>query len=117
MPLILVNPMDSNFTAHRYILWFGQIVPANVMVWEDSLDGAFDKAIDWIVDHQPDLLCDDMVKEAFDAAVLEGLSKEEAFDAAMSDVSIGGNCGHSVLSYEWGIVAEDPDRATILQLQ
>ncbi len=115
--IIPVNGSDRSFTSHRYVLWFGAYGTTRLMVWADHLEDAFDESVDWIVDNAPGLLCDEQVNEAYQEAEARGLTHDEAFEDAMSDVSMGGNAGHCVLSYEWGIVAEDPTRAEVLAMQ
>jgi len=113
----IVNPNDSDWTKHRYILWFGACGATYLMVWANSLDDALDEAIDWCVEHAPGLLCDDQVNEAYNAALEEGKSEEEAMEIAEMDVTTGGNYGNHVLSWEWGIAVENPTRQQILELQ
>lgn len=116
-PIIPINANDRSWTHHRYILWFGAYGTTRLMVWANSLDDALNECIDWIVDNAPGLLCDEQVEEEYKAALAEGLSEEEAMERAELDTTCGGNCGNHILSYEWGIVAEDPTRAEILALQ
>ncbi len=35
------------------------------------------------------------------------MSEDDAQDESHADTTCGGNCGHYILSYEWGIVSED----------
>lgn len=110
----IVNPTDRSWTRNRWILWFGQ--NTRLMVWGNSLDVALDEAIDWIADNAPGLLADDAVAAEYAAAMAEGLTEEEAIERAEADTTIGGNYGHYVHSWEWGITAENPTRAEVLEL-
>lgn len=120
-----INASDRDWTRHRYILWFGAYGDTRLMVWANSLDDALDECIDWIADNAPGLLADEQVEEAYKEALAEALAEgldqeeaeERAQDEAMVDTTCGGNCGHYLLSWEWGILAEDPTRADILELQ
>ena len=106
----LVNPGDSDWTKHKFVLQFGAYGDVTLCAHANSLDDALDGCIDWIAEHMPGLLADDAVREAYAEAIAEGKSEDEARDFAETDVTIGGNCGHYLHSWEWGIVAEDPTR-------
>ncbi len=112
-----VNGSDLDWTDHRYILWFGAYGTTRLMVWADHLQDALDVAIDWIAEHAPGLLCNDAVADAYREAIAAGKSEEDAIEDAEIDTSCGGNAGDRILSYEWGILAEDPTRAEILAMQ
>jgi hypothetical protein len=114
--IVLVNPDDKSWTSHRYILCFGAYGWTRLMVWANHLDGALDEAIDWIADNAPGLLANDEVQEAYEAAIAEGKSEEEAAEEAEEDTTRGGNCGHYLNSWEWGILAEDPTREDLKNL-
>lgn len=115
--LNLANPGDRDWTRHRYVLCFGAYGWTLVVVWANSLEGALDGAIDWIVDFAPGLLCDDEVAEAYQEAIASGMTEEAAWEEAEQDTTCGGNCGNRILSYQWGIVAEDPDRETLIAIR
>ncbi len=117
MTLVSVNPTHSHWTRHRYILAFGAYGHTQLLVWANSLDDALDEAIDWIVDNAPGLLADEQVSEEYNAAKARGMSDNDAHEYATNDTICGGNCGNYILSWEWAIVSEDPDRATIKSLQ
>lgn len=115
--IVPVNGSDRDWTRHRYILSFGAYGETLLMVWANSLDDALDECVDWIADNAPGLLADEQVAEAYNEAIAAGKSEEDAQAEAETDTTCAGNAGHYLLSYEWGIVAEDPDRATILDIQ
>lgn len=115
--VVPVNPNDKNWTRHRFILWFGAYGSTRLMVWANHLEDALDEAIDWLVENAPGHIVDDQVNEAYNAALAEGKSEEEAIEEAEADTTTGGNAGNHILSYEWGIVAEDPSRADVLEIQ
>lgn len=114
--IVIVNPNDRSWTRGRYILGFGAFSPTYLMVWANSLDGALDEAIDWIVQFAPGYLCDEQVTEEYQAALAEGLSEEDAIERAEEDTTCGGNCGNRIVSDEWCIVAENPTRKDILDM-
>lgn len=116
VPIHLVNPSDKTWTKHRFIFWFGAYGWTRLMVWANSLDDALDEAVDWIADNAPGLLADDAVTEEYNRCIGEGMSEEEAQEEATVDTTCAGNCGHYLNSWEWGILAEDPTRAEVLEL-
>lgn len=117
MSLVSVNPTDSHWTRHTYILWFGAYGDTKLLLWANSLDDALDEAVDWLAENEPGQLCDNAVFEAYKESLAGGMSEEEAQEWAAQDTTQAGNYGNYILSHEWGIVAEDPDRETILELQ
>lgn len=108
-----INQDSASFYRHRYILWFGAYGDTRILVWENSLQDALDACLDEIEDRWPGLLCDDAVKEAYDEAIAEGKTQEEAWEISEMDTTTGGNTGLHINSWEWGMIAEDPNRATI----
>ena len=115
--IIAVNSSDRDWTKHRYILCFGAYGWTKLMVWANHLEDALDEAIDYIADNYPGLLCDDTVAEEYNRLVADGMDPDKAHEEATVDNTCGGNCGHYINSWEWGIVAEDPTREEIKQLQ
>ena len=113
-PLILVNPHDR--TSSRFVLAFGAYGWTVLVCWANSLEDALDEAIDWIVDNEPGLLADDAVREAYEQAIADGMSEEDAQTESEIDVTCGGNCGNYIHSAEWSIVSENPTRAEMLAL-
>ncbi len=87
------------------------------MVWANHLEDAIDEAIDWVADHAPGNLMDEQVHEAYQRAISQGLSEEQALQVAEEDVFSGGNSGHYVASDELNVVAENPTRECVLRLQ
>jgi len=115
--IVPVNGSDRSFTSSRFILWFGAYGTTRLMVWADHLQDALDESIDWIAENAPGLLCDDRVAEEYAEARRDGLSEEKAAERAEVDCTIGGNAGHYLPSWEWGIVAENPTREEVLAIQ
>lgn len=119
--LVIVNPGDANWTRGRFVLCFGAYGWTRLLVWASSLDDALDEAVDWLADHAPGLLADEQVREAYRKAMAgKGPDDPEAVEAAQSeaeqDTTCAGTCGHYLNSWEWGIVAENPSRATMLAI-
>ena len=116
MKINLVNPTDRSWTRNRYILWFGGCAPTYLMVWANSLENALDECIDWLAEHAPGHLMNDEVAEAYQNALNNGMDEDEANEAAVTDMTCGGNCCHYIASWEWGIVAENPTRQEVLSI-
>lgn len=114
--VIGINPGDATWTKHRFVLWFGACGGAKLFVNANSLEDALDECVDWIADNAPGLLCDDTVNEAYNEAISAGKSEEEARDEAEADTTCAGNNGHYLLSWEWGLVCEDPSFAELRAL-
>lgn len=135
--IVLVNPDNRDYTSHRYVLCFGAYGDTVLMVWANGLEDALEECGEWIADHAPGLFCDDSVKDQFEELYEEYLSAnretcsckgeeepcEECTESARSDAWEGSeedttrlDNGHYLPSWEWGIVAEDPDRKTMLSL-
>lgn len=117
MKIHIINPSDRDWTKHRYLLQFGAYGWTVCMVWANSLDAALDECVDWLVSHAPGLLADEQVAEEFALAKLDGLTDEEAAEKAEVDTTRAGNCGNYLNSWEWGILAEDPSRQTIKEIE
>jgi|SRR5579885_1392820 len=117
MSLHVINFSDRHWTRHRYVLCFGAYGWTKCLVWANSLDDALDECVDWIADNAPGLLCDDQVNEEYHRAIAEGKSEEEAQEEATIDTTCAGNNGHYLLSWEWGICAEDPTTKEIHDLR
>ena len=122
----VVNPVESNWTKRRFLLCFGAYGWTKLLVWANRLEGALDEAIDWIADNEPGLLCDEQVEEDYREALARlteerpdedpDVLEKEAREEAEEDTTCGGNYGNRILSYEWGIIAEDPTRAQLLSV-
>ena len=115
-PIAIVNPTDRTMTNHRFILAIGAYGQRRLMVWANTLDDALDAAIDWLADHAPGHLADSQAEEAYLAAIAAGETEGDALVMFEEDVTRGGNCGHAILRFEWGVLAEDPTRAQILAI-
>lgn len=113
----IVNPDDETWTRSRFIMQFGPYGDTLLMVWADHLQDALDESIDWLVEHEPGLLCDGEVANAYCDAIAEGHTRDDAYEISLQDVTIGGNCGNCIASHEWGVRAENPSRADILAIQ
>lgn len=112
-----MNGSARSWAWRRYILAFGPYGWTRLMVWANSLDDALDEAVDWLAENAPGLLANDQVREAFEEAKAEGLDDDAAHERATEDVTCAGNHGDYIPSHEWFILAEDPDRETVLRLQ
>ncbi len=113
--LNIINPSDrgsGRYKTQAWILHFGAYLSKNCLVYADHLEDAFDIAVDWIAENAPGLLMDDQVEEAYKEAIAEGKCEERAREIAEMDMTIAGNCGHYVASWEWGIT-ECPTREQI----
>ena len=98
-------------SSHRYLLRMGS---KNLLIYARSLDDALEEAIEWCAEHSPGTLCDDEVAEAYQDALDDGMSDEQAMEIANQDV-YNGDHGHSIASESWGIYHEDPTRAQMLE--
>ena len=110
-----VNPGDQGYTKNdkRFVLWFG---PTNTRLYAfGDLEGALEACGEWIEENAPGLLANDHVDEAYHTALAEGWSQDDAWEQAYTDVTLL-DCGRSILSYEWGIVAEDPTREQLAEI-
>jgi hypothetical protein len=119
-PLVItpINGYDRGTWRNRYILGFGGPYGYSkvLMVWANGLDSALDEAVDWLAEHAPGLLCDDEVARIFHEEVAEH-GEEKAQEIATQDTTCAGNCSNYLRSEDWAIVAENPTREQILELQ
>ena len=113
-PIVIVNSRDSG--SERFVLYFGAYGWMRLMVWADHLEDALDECVDWIAEHAPGLLMNDEVSEAYNQAIADGCSEDSAHEQATQDMTCAGNAGDYLASWEWGIVAENPTRAQVLEL-
>ncbi len=123
----VVNPNDRNFYDRRFIFAFSDygFGAVYLMVWGDGFESCFDEAGDWLRKNAPGLLATEDVNEAyrdaFDAAIAEGMDESDACDHACSeseiDVTPIGGYGDWIACDHWQIVAENPTRAQILEIQ
>jgi len=116
MSFHVINSNDRDWTKHRYVLAFGAYGWTVCLVWANHLDDALDECVDWIADNEPGLLCDEAVQEAYNEAIAEGESEEDAMTKAETDMTCAGNHSNYIASWEWTILAEDPDRATLKEI-
>jgi hypothetical protein len=125
MKIIPINFSDRHWTSNRFILCFGAYGDTRLMVWANHLEDALDECVDWISENAPGLLCNDEVNESYReelgrliaSGIDEDEASREAWDMATQDVTTAGNAGDHILSYEWGIVAENPTREQIRELR
>lgn len=105
----VVNPSDSRFYRHRYLLSFssGAWVHLNLLVYANSLCSAVDACEDWLLEHAPGVFANDVVAEEYARALAAGASEEQAWEIATTDMTCFANSW--VPSWEWGAV-EDPTR-------
>ncbi len=115
--IVAVNSSDKDWTKHRFVLAFGAYGDTMLLAWANSLDDALDEAVDWIEDHAPGLLADEAVADEYKRLKAEGKSDEEAMEEAEVDTTRAGNHGHYLHSWEWALVAEDPTREQMLELE
>lgn len=116
--VILINPTSKRWHDHAFVLWFGASGWTRLHVYADHLEDALDECIDWIADHAPGLLADESVHEQYRDLLAERVAEgadpddesviEECQTEAEADTTCGGNCGHYLHSWEWGIALEDP---------
>jgi hypothetical protein len=126
MKIIPINFSDRHWTSNRFILCFGAYGDTRLMVWANHLEDALDECVDWISENAPGLLCNEQVNEAYREWLDENAedpsdpSEDEqnsAYEYSLEDVTTAGNAGDHILSYEWGIVAENPTREQIKELR
>ena len=111
------NSSDRDWTKRNFIFAFGAYGNTYVRAWGNGIDSALDAAVDWLADHKPGLLSDDVVRSEYERFKEEGMSDEKAIQEAELDTTIAGNNGHYLNSSEWMIVAEDPSHEQVLQIQ
>ena len=125
--VVLVNPIEADWTKHRYVLCFGAMGTLNLSVWANSLDDALEEAAEYLAEHakghitahdSQELI--DLLKEACEEAGhtypegFDALEDEEKYaiqDSATADLTYT-ESGY-LTSYEWGIALEDPSRAEL----
>ena len=93
-----------------------QVCTNAYMVFADCEGDALDEVIDYIAEHSPGLLADDMVKEEYEQALADGADEETAHERATVDIITGGNCGNHLVAWEVGMTS-NPTREYILRLQ
>lgn len=116
--IIVVNPNDRSFTRNRYLLWFGQFSPTFLLVYANSLEAALDEAVDeYLSEHEPASVVDhEEQKELLEEAAAEhGEDYEFVTEEAFADLTPAGGHGEYIVSYEWGIVAENPTKEQLIE--
>ena len=128
--IVLVNPAERDYARHSYVLFFGAYGDTHLMVWTDSLEDAIEECAAWLAEHAPGHVMrewsdehKDLIREACQErgvewpAGFEALDDErkwEICDAAEADLTRTES--GFLTSYEWGISAEDPDRADLMAM-
>jgi len=119
----VANPNDRNYQNNRFIFAFGAYGDTLVMAWGDFQD-ALDEAGDWLREHAPGILHTEEVNEAYnvayDEAVADGMDEDDATEHAQAESEMDMTpIGDSewIASWEWTIVAENPTRSQILEIQ
>jgi hypothetical protein len=102
--IILANPADDAWTTNNFTFQLGAYGDTILMVFADHLGGAVDEMIDWAVEHEPDLLCDGAVADAYCDAIAAGHCRDTAHEMSLEDVTVGGNFGNCIMSHEWRIM-------------
>ena len=110
-----VNGSDKDWTTQKFVLWFGACSPTKLLVYANSCDAAVEECAGWIEDHAPGLFCDELVKEEYEGRIAAGDTHATAQREAEVDCTILDR-GHYLSSEEWGIVAENPDRAQLAEI-
>lgn len=105
----LVNPSDRSWTKHDYILWFGACGTTYLRVWSNCLDSALEKAAGWLAEHAPGHLTQPEYSE-------ERNGEGEPVNADEAEADLTYTESGWLVSYEWGIVAEDVTRAGLESL-
>jgi hypothetical protein len=114
-PIWIVNVSDRSWYRNSYVLWFGNCIPTNLMIWANNLGDALDIAGDWLAEFAPGRLANEQVEEAYAQALLDGLTEDEVTAGSLCDVTVldGGNY---ILNWEWGITAENPTRKQLAEI-
>jgi hypothetical protein len=124
--IVLVNPSYRDWTRHNYVLWFGAVGTTVLRVWANSLDDAIEEAAGWLADHAPGHVMAHwgeehiaLVREVCEEEGIAFPAPGEAPDAAFyescerAEADLTYTESGYLTSYEWGILAEDPDRADL----
>lgn len=112
--VIPVNPGERDWTDQRFVLWFGEISPVQLLIWGKSLEDCLDEGFDWVEENAPGLLCDAEVAEEYHRLIAEGMSDEKAMEESEVDTTSGGNHGVRINSDHWGISLDNPSRGELL---
>lgn len=112
--VIPVNPQDADWTDQRFVLWFGEISPVQLLIWGKSLEDCLDEGLDWVEENAPGLLCDTEVAEEYERLIAEGKSEDYAIAESEVDTTSGGNHGVRINSDHWGISLDNPSRGELL---
>lgn len=116
MTLTLVNPCDSGWTRHKYLVSVGAYLDDHYLVFANSFEKAVNEIFYHLESHSPGVFCTDAVLEEYERLVAEGMDPCEAQEQACIDTVSDDDQTNYLPAWEIAIV-EDPDRETILRLQ
>lgn len=88
--------------------------PHYILAYGNSLESALSEAIEWVAQHDPALLCTDVVQEQFDELIEAGADENDAWEEATIDTTCNDDGNHYISSDDWSIVLEEP---STVQLQ
>lgn len=106
----------SRYRTKRWVLGFGAYGNVVLLVWANHLEDALDECIDWIAENVKGFLCDDEVARVYNDEIAKGVDSDTAWENATVDTTCGGNIGHWIHSWEWTILAENPDRKQLKEI-
>ena len=97
----LLNPDDRYYCRKTYMIEIGCYWGTAFLVYARCLQEAIDVVADYAREYAPGLLCTELVDEAYQEAIDDGMEPEEAWEKATEDCSPVGNYGDYILSWEW----------------
>lgn len=117
--ITIVNSSDRDWTKGRYILAVGDGFSKDLfMIWADHLEDALDACVDYLEENDMEgIFADDYIGSEVERLISEGMEEDEAFTEASVDHMSAGNHGRWLSCDDWLLVAENPTRAEILELQ
>lgn len=98
--VIVLDRMGFDRPIYLFTFWCYSDV--RIVVVGGSAEDGLDECVYWLAEHKPGLLADEQVLEAYQSAIREGKSEEEAQEEAETDVMICDG-GHYLLSWEWTV--------------
>lgn len=113
----VVNPAESDICLSRFVLCFGAYGSTKMLVWGYCLQSALDKCIDYLRDRLDGKhLITEQVNDEYTELLDQGKTESEAYEQATIDITCGGNYGDYIASWEWGLMAENPDRQELKRI-
>lgn len=103
----VANPTDKSWQKSSFLFWFGACAPTFVLAYGRGIEDALEEAADCLEEIAPGHFCQNQVGEDYEVAISEGKTHEEAVEEAESDTTCLDG-GRYLMSYEWGIVFENP---------